>query len=107
MGRESLITRGTCRGQIVQTIPEDFSLFVKLWASKTEEDAAQSCSMGWSGETVGWDLLKSDIVKSRLRWLKNKVWVIMCVWAPLGMQMLPLLGSFCQDIDIKMFEINF
>ena len=40
---------------------------------KTEEDAAQSCSMGLSGETVGLDLLKSDGVKSRFRWLKNKV----------------------------------
>ena len=69
--RESL----TSRGQIFQTIPEDFSLFVRLWASKTEEDAAQSCPMGLSGETVGSDLLKSDSVKSRLRWLKNKVWL--------------------------------
>ena len=25
----------------------------KLWASKTEEDAAQSCPIGFSGETVG------------------------------------------------------
>ena len=29
--------------------------------------------MGLSGETVGLDLLKSDSVKSRLRWLKNKL----------------------------------
>ena len=68
-----VITRGTSRGQIFQTIPEDFSLFVRLWASKTEEDVAQSCPMGLSGETVGSDLLKSDSVKSRLQWLKNKV----------------------------------
>ena len=70
-----VITQGTSRGQIFQTIPDDFSLFVRLWASKTEEDAAQSCPMGLSGETVGSDLLKSDRVKSRLRWLKNKVWL--------------------------------
>ena len=67
------MTRGTSHGQIFQTIPEDFSLFVRLWASKTEEDAAQSCPMGLSGETVGSDLLKPDSVKSRLWWLKNKV----------------------------------
>ena len=73
--RESLITRGTSRAQILQTIPEDFSLFVRLWASKTKEDAAQSYPMGSSGETVGSDLLKSDSVKSRLWWLKNKVCV--------------------------------
>ena len=30
--------------------------------------------MGLSRETVGSDLLKSDSVKSRLWWLKNKVW---------------------------------
>ena len=72
--RESLITRGTSHGQTLQTIPEDFSLFVRLWASKTEEDAAQSCPMVLSGETVGSDLLKSDSVRSRLWWLKNKVW---------------------------------
>ena len=57
-----------------QTIPEDFLLFVRLWASKTEEDAAQSWPMGLSGKTVGSDLLKSDSVKSRLLWLKKKVW---------------------------------
>ena len=72
-GNKSLITRGTSHGQIFQTIPEDFSLFVILWASKTKEDAAQSCPMGLSGETVGLDLLKSVSVKSRLWWLKNKV----------------------------------
>ena len=70
----SMITRGTSRGQIIQTIPRDFPLFVRLWASKTEEDVAQSGPMGLSGETVGLDLLKSDSVKSRLWWLKNKVW---------------------------------
>ena len=48
-------------------------MFVRLWASQTEGDAAQSCPMGLSGETMGSDLLKSDSVKSRLRWLKNKV----------------------------------
>ena len=66
----SLITQGTFHRQI----PEDFSLFVRLWASKTKEDACQSCPMGLSGETAGSNLLKSDSVKSRLRWLKNKVW---------------------------------
>ena len=55
--------------------PEDFSLFVRLWASKTKEDATQKCPMGLSGETVGSDLLKSYSVKSRLRWLENKVCV--------------------------------
>ena len=69
----SLITQGTSREQSFQTIPEDFSLFVRIWASKNEEDAAQSCPMGLSGETVGSDLLKFDSVHSRLRWLKNKV----------------------------------
>ena len=68
-----MITRGTSRGQIFQTIPGDFSLFVRLWASKIEEDAAQSCPMGLSGEKVGLDLLKSDSVQSRLRRLKSKV----------------------------------
>ena len=58
--RESLITLGTSRGQIFQTILEDYSLFVRLSASKTEEDAAQSCPMGLFGETVGSDLIKSD-----------------------------------------------
>ena len=71
--RESLITRGTSHGQIFQTIPKDFPLFVRLWASKTEEDVAQSCPMGLSGEIVDLDLLKSDSVKSTLWWLKNKV----------------------------------
>ena len=52
---------------------DDFSLFVRHWASNTEEDAAQSYPMGLSGETVGSDLLKSDSVKSRLLWLKYKV----------------------------------
>ena len=47
---ESLITQGTSHGQIFQTIPEDFSLFVRLWASKTEEDAAQSFLLALSGE---------------------------------------------------------
>ena len=70
---ESLIIRETYRGQIFQAIPKDFALFVRLWASKTEEDAPQSCPMGLSGETVGSDLHKSDRVKSRLQWLKNKV----------------------------------
>jgi hypothetical protein len=51
--RESLITQGTSRGQIYQTIPEYFLLFVRLRASKTEEDAAKSCPMGLSGEIVG------------------------------------------------------
>ena len=59
--------------QIFQTIPKDFPLFVRLWVSKTDEDAAQSCSMGLSGETVGSDLHKSDSVKSRLWRLKKKV----------------------------------
>ena len=63
--RESLITQGTSCEKIFQTIPKDFSLFVTLWASKT---ATKSCAMGLSGETVGWDLLKSGSVKSRLRW---------------------------------------
>ena len=58
--RDSPITQGTSRGQTFQTIPEDFSLFVRLWASKTEEDAAQSCPLGLSGETEGSDLVKSD-----------------------------------------------
>ena len=62
----------TSRGQILQTIPKDFPLFVRIWASKTKEDAAQSCPMGLSGETVGSVLLKSDSVKSRLQWLKTK-----------------------------------
>ena len=35
--------------------------------------------MGLSGETVGSDLLKSDSVKSRLWWLKNKVWRVKIV----------------------------
>ena len=35
------------------------------------------------------------------------VWVIMCVWAPLGMQMLLLLPSFDRDIDVRNFEIIF
>ena len=61
-----VITQGTSRGQIFQTIPEDFSQFFRLWASKTEEDAVQSCLMGLSGETVGSDLLKFDRVKYRL-----------------------------------------
>ena len=43
--------------EIFQTIPEDFPLFVRLWASKTEEDAAQSCPICFSGETVGSDQL--------------------------------------------------
>ena len=73
---EGLITQGTSRGQIFQTIPRDFSLFVRFWISKTEEDAAQSCLMGLSGETVSLNLLKSDSVKLRLRWLKNKVCII-------------------------------
>ena len=51
----------------------DFTLFVRLWASKTEEYAAQSWPMGLFGETVGTDLYESDSVKSRLWWLKNKV----------------------------------
>ena len=34
--------RGTSRGKFFQTIPENFPLFVRLWASKTEEGAAQS-----------------------------------------------------------------
>ena len=70
-----------CHGQILQTIPEDFSLFVRLWASKTKEDSAQSCPMGLSGETVGSDLLNSDSVKSRLRWLKNKVGMLRKSWS--------------------------
>ena len=40
------------RGKIFRTIPKIFSLFVKLSASNTEEDAAQSCQIGLSGETV-------------------------------------------------------
>ena len=55
------------------TFPKDFPLFVRLRASKTEEDAAQICPMGLSGETVGLDLHKCYSVKSRLWWLKNKV----------------------------------
>ena len=66
-----VITKGTSRGPIFQTIPEEFSLFVRLWASKTKEDVAHSCPMGLSGGTVGSDLHKSDGVKSRLQWLKN------------------------------------
>ena len=38
-----------------------------------QENAAQSWPMGLSGETTGSELLKSDGVKSRLQWLKNKV----------------------------------
>ena len=64
-------------GIFLQTIPEDFSLFVKLWFSKTEEDLAQSCPMGLSGETLASDLLKSESVKSRLWWLKKKVWLFL------------------------------
>ena len=70
----SLITRGTSRGQILQTIPKDFPLFFRLWASTTEEDAAKRWPMGLYGETVGLDLLKSDSVKSRRLWLRNKDW---------------------------------
>ena len=33
------------------------------------------------------------------------VWVIMSVWAPLGMQMKLLQRSFDQDIDVQYFEI--
>ena len=51
------------------------STVVRLWTSKAKEDAAQSCPMGLSGETVGSDLQKSDSDKSRLWWLKNKVWI--------------------------------
>ena len=71
---ESLMTQGTSRGQIFKTIPEDFPLFVRLWASRTEVYAAQSYPMGLSGETVLSYLHKSDSVKSRLWWLKNKFW---------------------------------
>ena len=71
--RESLIPQGTSRGQIFWTNPKDFPLFVSLWASKTLEDAAQSCPMGLYGDTGVSDLLKSDSLKSRLWWLKNKV----------------------------------
>ena len=67
-----VITQGTSRGQIFQTIPDDFFLFVRLCASKTEEYAAHSCPMSLCGETVGLDLIKSDSVKSRLGRLKNK-----------------------------------
>ena len=62
-GISAIPTQGTSRGLIFQTIPEDFSLFVRLWASQTEEDVAQSWPMGLSGETVGSELLKSDSVK--------------------------------------------
>ena len=61
-----LIIRGTFPGQIFKSIAKDFPLFVRLWASKTEANEAQSCPMGLSGETVGSDLHKSDGVKSRL-----------------------------------------
>ena len=46
--------------QIFQTIPKDFPLFVRLWASKTDEDGGQSFPMGLSVEIVGSDLLKSN-----------------------------------------------
>ena len=69
----SLITKGTFRGKIFQTIPKDSPLFVRLWASKTKEDVAQSCPICLSGETVGSDLLKYDCVKSSLWGLKNNV----------------------------------
>ena len=35
------------------------------------------------------------------------VWVIICVWAPLGMQMKLLTRSFDQDIDVRNVEIFF
>ena len=54
--------------------PSGLSTVCQTLGFKIEEDAAQSCPIGLSGETVGVELLKSDSVKSRLRWLKNKVW---------------------------------
>ena len=38
--KDSLITRGTSRGKIFSDKPKAFPLFVRLWGSKTEEDAA-------------------------------------------------------------------
>ena len=35
------------------------------------------------------------------------MWVIMCVWAPLGVQMLLLLSSFNQDIDTENIDFFF
>ena len=40
------------REKIGQTIPWDFPLLVRLWASKTKEGAAQSCPMCLSGEAA-------------------------------------------------------
>ena len=68
-----LIPQGTSCGDIFHTIPKYFPLFVRLWASKTKDDEAQSCPMCLSGETEGSDLPRSDSVKSRRWWLKNKV----------------------------------
>ena len=50
-GLSGKFAQGTYRGKIFLTIPKEFSLFVKLRASKTKEYATQSCPM--SGETVG------------------------------------------------------
>ena len=106
--RESLITRGTSRAQILQTIPEDFSLFVRLCASKTKEDAAQCYPMGSSGETVGSDLLKSDSVKSRL-WFEEQSLCRSYALSPYKFQQInnPIqeAGSNSQGIRLNHFKI--
>ena len=51
---QTVESRRGCLAKFAQgTIPKDFPLFVRVWALQIEEDGAQSCPMGLSGETVG------------------------------------------------------